>query len=357
MNYELTYFLFACVAIIFSVVINGLFLRFSRNLGMRNLDDSMIRWATSQKPALGGFSFYILFLVSVIAYVIIFDTTSVFHDIKLIGVLIACTLGFFLGLTDDAYNTRPVLKFVTQFMCGIILIATGTVINFFDSLILNYILTLFWVVGIMNSINMLDNMDAITTNVSIFIILSCILVNARFHDLGNVYLLIMIGVAAGLAGFLFFNWNPSKMYMGDTGSQFLGVFLSAIGIIYLWNAPPGEGLVPFKQIIVILIAFLLPIVDTTTVTINRLRKKQSPFVGGRDHTTHHLSYYGLSDKQVALFFISISLISLFFNYLIHYNIEYWYYIHTLLFAFYALLVFIFLFYLTQKYKGPKKDNP
>lgn len=357
MNYELTYFLFGCVAIIFSVVINGLFLRFSRNLGMRNLDDSMIRWATSQKPALGGFSFYILFLVSVIAYVIIFDTTSVFHDIKLIGVLVASTLGFLLGLTDDAYNTRPVLKFVTQFLCGIILIATGTFINFFDSLILNYILTLFWVVGIMNSINMLDNMDGITTNVSIFIILSCILVNARFHDLGNVYLLIMIGVAAGLAGFLFFNWNPSKMYMGDTGSQFLGVFLSAIGIIYLWNAPPGEGLVPFKQIIVILIAFLLPIVDTTTVTINRLRKKQSPFVGGRDHTTHHLSYFGLSDKQVALFFISISIISLFFNYLIHYNINYWYYLHTILFATYALIVFIFLFYLTQKYKAPKKDNP
>ena len=100
---------------------------------------------------------------------------------------------------------------------------------------IDYSLTIFWVIAIMNSINMLDNMDAITTSVSISIL---------FVAIGMALLVVspslwvypcLIGVLAGLIAFLPYNWNPAKIYMGDTGSQFLGVFLAGLGVELFWN--------------------------------------------------------------------------------------------------------------------------
>src|SRR5690606_3612562 len=93
---------------------------------------------------------------------------------------------------------------------------------------------------------------------------------------------------------------PSKIFMGDTGSQFLGIFLAATSIIYLWNFKPINGIEnTFQQILMVALAFIIPLVDTITVSINRPLRGQSPFVGGKDHTTHHLSYLGISDSGVA----------------------------------------------------------
>ena len=99
--------------------------------------------------------------------------------------------------------------------------------------------------------------------------------------------------------------------MGDTGSQFLGVFLAAISILFHWSykdsidAPPFQ----FKQFVIPMLVFIVPLIDTITVTIRRLMRKQSPFVGGKDHITHHLAYLGLKDRYVAIVLILISLIS------------------------------------------------
>ncbi|MFM9026573.1 MAG: MraY family glycosyltransferase, partial [Bacteroidota bacterium] len=224
------------VAIGFSFLINRLFLRFVRTLGIRNQNDTVIRWGSQSKPAVGGFSFYILFLLSIITYSILFDSSKVFLNVEFIGILLATMLGFLLGLADDAYNTRPFLKLMTQITCGIILMSTGTKISLSYLEPVNYIITIFWVVGMMNSLNMLDNMDAITTTVSISIILSALTMMIFGKDLSSVYFMILTGVMGALIGFLYFNWHPSKMYMGDTGSQFIGVFLAAIGIKYFWNS-------------------------------------------------------------------------------------------------------------------------
>ena len=173
-----------------------------------------------------------------------------------------------------------------------------------------------------------------------------------------------------MLGFLYFNWHPSKIYMGDTGSQFLGLFLGVIGIVYFWNLP--ESLMEHsiavanehsvllaisKKTTVAVLVFIIPIVDTTTVFINRISKGTSPFVGGKDHTTHHLFYLGLSDKKVAFLFISISLMSLLLVYLIIRHINNWDYGYLALFSAYILLVFSLLFY-TTKVSSPesKKDK-
>ena len=352
-NYYLliSFVAFFIVAGLFSFLINGLFLKFTSNLGMRNTDETTIRWASTSKPAIGGISFYIVFLLSIVGYSIFFNQKGEFLNIKFIGILCSVTMGFLMGLADDAYNTKPFLKFLVQFLCGIVLIYTGTYINIFNSLMLNYLLTFIWIIGMMNSINMLDNMDAITTVVSIAIILSALALIFLVNDILSINTIMLLGVLASLLGFLYFNWNPSKIYMGDTGSQFLGCFLGIIGIVYFWNPRPTEIVLnPGKQLISALLIFIMPIVDTSTVTIRRLMKRQSPFVGGKDHTTHNLSYLGLSDRQVAITFLLLSLISLTLVVIINTVIENWTNLHFTLFSTYIITVFTFLFSISKKEK-------
>jgi UDP-GlcNAc:undecaprenyl-phosphate GlcNAc-1-phosphate transferase len=346
----LVYGSFFLVAILFSVLINRLFLKFVRTLGIRNQGDAVIRWDPKSKPAVGGFSFYILCLLSIIAFSVFFDTNKVFLNLEFIGFLLSTMLGFLLGLTDDAYNTKPLLKFFTQLTCGIILVATGTYISLSYIQPINYFITVFWVVGIMNALNMLDNMDAISSTVSISIILSALAVMVLHNELDSVYFMIMIGVLAGIIGFLFYNWHPSKIYMGDTGSQFLGVFVAAIGIKYLWNAEAPTGdFISARNLLLPLIVFILPVIDTTTVVINRIAKKQSPFVGGKDHTTHALAYLGFTDTQVALIFSAISLISIIIVIISEKFLLNWNHFYTIIFSAYVLLMFT-VFFITTKIK-------
>jgi UDP-GlcNAc:undecaprenyl-phosphate GlcNAc-1-phosphate transferase len=355
--YFVVYCLYFIVSGVFSFLINSLFLKFVKTLGIRNQDDTIIRWGTQSKPAVGGFSFYIIFLLSIIIYPIFFDSSQVFLNKQFIGVLLAGMLGFLLGLADDAYNTRPLLKFCTQVTCAIILLVTGSEITVSYLEVVNYVITIIWVVGIMNSLNMLDNMDAITTTVSISIILSALCVMIFHHEYNSVYFIIMLGVMAALGGFLFFNWHPSKMYMGDTGSQFLGIFLAAIGIRYLWNAePPSGDLISARNLFLPIIVFIMPIIDTTTVVINRLSKGQSPFVGGKDHTTHALAYLGLSDRQVALVFWAVTLISLLLVVIMEKYLKEWTHVYTLLFSAYVLLMFSIFFYATRSVEKRRKIN-
>ncbi len=307
----ISYFIFFMLSIVFSTLINGLFLRFSKTLGVRqNQTQNIIRWASTTKPSVGGFSFYIVFLFSFTAFTFIsFDKSDLFNK-QLIGLLLASSIGFLIGLADDAYNTNPILKFLGQLMCAVILIISGVIINITDYYALNALFTIFWVIGIMNSINMLDNMDGITATISGIILLTCLVVQIIQGNFLSIYSFIIIGVLGSIGGFMIFNFHPSKLYMGDTGSQFLGVLLSGIGILSLWNFRDVPGpVIQFKQFLFPILVFSIPIIDTTTVFYRRLMRRQSPFVGGRDHTTHHLAYLGLSNRQVLLFLSAIAIVS------------------------------------------------
>ena len=243
------------------------------------------------------------------------------------------------------------MKFIGQLTCANILIAMDIYIPLTPILGVNYVFTVIWVVGMMNSINMLDNMDGITGSISAAIV-SCALMIAYLQRPDDYLLLfILLGVLASLLGFLAFNWHPARIYMGDTGSQFLGVFLSAIGIMYFWNfkEPTGE-LIQIKQFIPPLMVFILPIIDTTTVFIRRIARGQSPFVGGKDHTTHHLAFLGLSDTMVAVVFVSLSLVSMVITYLIFEAKNSWHYQYSFIALSYFLLLFLIFQVLYDKAK-------
>lgn len=344
---------FIC-SIVLAFLLNALFLRFTRTMGVR-ANPEMVRWSSTSKPAVGGISFYVMFLLSVACYAVFFPYSFIPLNKELLGILGAATLAFLVGLADDAYNTKPLLKLLAQITCGLILLATGQSITWFHNELLNGILTVVWVVAIMNSINLLDNMDAITATVSLFIILESLITIYISHDFYNVHVIMLLGVLGALGGFLFYNWHPSKLYMGDTGSQFLGIILAIVGIHYFWNGPDfGTRFIQSKQLIVTILAFIIPICDTATVTINRLRRKQAPWIGGKDHTTHHLSYLGLSDSQVAIAFSAISMISLMLIFLVQGTIVNWGIKHIILFGGYFLVVFGTLYTISRKTKAPAK---
>jgi UDP-GlcNAc:undecaprenyl-phosphate/decaprenyl-phosphate GlcNAc-1-phosphate transferase len=294
-----------------SIVINSFMLRFVHTLGMRHKTEMTIRWSNQSKPAVGGISFYICYLMGFMFYAIFLGESDSFRSAELIGLFLCITLAFLLGLSDDAYDTKPLIKLGAQILCGVILILTDSKIELFSVEALNNIVTVIWVVGIMNSINMLDNMDGITTTASIFIILTIIGISIPFSIANNVEIFLLITVLGALCGFIIYNWNPSKMFMGDTGSQFLGMFLSYFSIKYLWNAGIDTGNYSvMSNFTLVLIAFSVPLVDTTFVTVRRLAKGQRPWIGGKDHSTHMLSYKGLTDRQVALVFVGLSTISM-----------------------------------------------
>jgi len=276
------------------------------------MEPDQVRWAKTHKPALGGLSFYINFLASFLVYLFFVegeqDHTS--QSIQ-IGIFSAVTVGFFAGLADDAFNTVPWLKLSTQIICGLLLVVFNIVLPLTDIFLLDAILTVLWTIAVMNSINMLDNMDGITSIVSISILV-CAAISAQFWNFSELFFtLICGGTVAALVGFLWLNWHPSKIYMGDTGSQMLGALLSGVGILFFWS---DTSVVVhdmwWTKLALVFTAFVIPIGDSLTVSINRIRRGQSPMVGGRDHTTHHLSYAGLTDRQVALVMILISAISI-----------------------------------------------
>ena len=318
------------VTFILSAVFNSILLKFSQTLGIRQqqVTQKQIRWNPSSRPSIGGISFFVIFLISFIVLNFIDHLLPLnYSSLKIIGVFIVCTIAFLMGLADDAYNTKPLLKFIAQMSCGLILYFTGTKINIFTIEALNFGLTIFWVIGFMNSINMLDNMDAISTIVSIIVLTFVILLNMNLNLILSPIPILSLGLLGALLGFLVHNWHPAKMFMGDTGSQFLGAFLAVIGIDYCWNSftfinnawfTVNPILMGFLSIALV---FILPITDTITVSINRIRRGQSPFVGGKDHTTHHLFFKGITEKRIAILFCGLGMmgISLALNQILNYQ--------------------------------------
>jgi UDP-GlcNAc:undecaprenyl-phosphate GlcNAc-1-phosphate transferase len=176
---------------------------------------------------------------------------------------------------------------------------------------------------------MLDNMDGITTIVSIVILLFVITLTINLNIILTPLPILSLGILGSLLGFLVYNWHPAKMFMGDTGSQFLGAFLGVVGIEYCWNSslliPQSSNYVHpiLLGFTTIALVFILPLTDTITVSINRIKRGQSPFVGGKDHTTHHLFFRGITEKRIAILFFCIGFIGLLLaiNQLLNYKLS------------------------------------
>lgn len=336
--------------VLFSYFLNVILLRYTRNFGVASRQvNTGLRWGSTSKPTTGGIAFYITFLLGTIILLLATPQSLNSETNKsYLALFLSATLAFFIGLADDAYNTRPFMKFVGQIICGIILIFFDIQIRYFGIAVLDWGLTIFWVVAMMNSLNMLDNMDAVTTTVSLSIVAitlgMSILVGCPF----NIYYILII-IAGSFAGFLYLNWRPSKVYMGDTGSMFVGLVLAFTGIIFFWNIKTDpdnvdfvrKGLIPFM-------IFLVPILDTSFVTVARMSRGVSPFQGGRDHTTHALVHVGVPENLVPATLGGLSLLSGIVGLFAHKLIPNWTFLYTFLFTLYPIVVFVVFIFLYRK---------
>jgi UDP-GlcNAc:undecaprenyl-phosphate GlcNAc-1-phosphate transferase len=197
-------------------------------------------------------------------------------------------------------------------------------------------------------------MDGITGITTIFILIACFSVNQLFtidsNQLWNVMLLSVIG---SLIGFLVYNHPPAKLFMGDSGSQYLGLIVAFFSIKFIFGTSSIANAIPLWQVIIgLIVCCSAPLIDTFTVFFNRIKRKSSPFIGGKDHTTHHLVYKGYTEKQVFYCFTLIGFISGLLTFLL-----FWQARSTMnWFSFLALAWFLFTFYFLYKNTLIKSHN-
>lgn len=200
-------------------------------------------------------------------------------------IMVAGVAMMFVGLADDLWNLSPWLRLAAQAVAATAVAASGTSIELFDSALFGSVLTVVWIVGITNGLNLLDNMDGLASGVAA-ISGGWLFVIAVLN--GQVLVASLLAGAIGAAlGFLRFNYHPASIYMGDAGSLFLGFLLAVAAIRLRFDAPQQ-----YTWVIPVL-ALGVPILDTTYVTVTRLARGASPLRGGRDHISHRLVLLGL----------------------------------------------------------------
>jgi UDP-GlcNAc:undecaprenyl-phosphate GlcNAc-1-phosphate transferase len=164
------------------------------------------------------------------------------------------------------------------------------------------VVTFIWLVGIANAINLLDNMDGLAGGISL---IAAGFLSYFFWRSGNEILLTLsLAIAGSVLGFLVFNFPPAKIFMGDSGSMFLGFTLAAVAVA---REPQASSV--FAVLGVPLMLLLLPILDTTMVTFTRILRGQSPSRGGKDHTSHRLVALGLTERQAVLILYGVAVVS------------------------------------------------
>ena len=239
---------------------------------------------TNPIPLLGGIAMYMAFLISVLFT----NSRTVLEEGT--AVLIGATLLLVVGVIDDQRGLSPRTKLLTQAGAAVLLVIGGAGIGVFPFAWLNLAATLLWVAAICNAMNLLDNMDGLAVGVAA-IACAFFTLLALWH--GQIWVSIVAAVLLGATlGFLRFNWNPATIFMGDAGSLLLGFLLAVLAIKLRFPDVDPRRTWPIP-----LLVLAVPILDTTLVTVSRLRRGVPVSSGGRDHISHRLVRLGLSIRQ------------------------------------------------------------
>jgi UDP-GlcNAc:undecaprenyl-phosphate GlcNAc-1-phosphate transferase len=218
---------------------------------------------------------------------------------ELAGILAGTGLLLVAGVVDDVRHLRPIAKLAAQFSAAGIAIAAGLRVELVSNDVLAIVIALFWLVGITNALNLLDNMDGLAATLATVACVYFAIDAATVHE-NTLVLVLALSLAFACLGFLPFNLRPgdgAHVFMGDGGSQVLGFMLAALGLASSWTTAGTT----VATMLVPLLVLAIPILDTTLVTVRRLAERRPVTQGGTDHSSHRLDYYGLSEtKAVAL---------------------------------------------------------
>ena len=251
------------------------------------------RWHTTPTALMGGVAIFAAFALGLAA------TPVLAPDLSLRGyvpLFLAAALVFVLGLVDDVYHLSPQTKLVGQVIAAALLVFFGFKVNWFVSYTLNTFVSVLWIVGITNAFNLLDNMDGLAAGIALISSGFVALISLISHGPGDGQLLILAAFMGAVLGFLPYNFQPATIFMGDSGSLFIGFALAGITTEQrVFHS--GQ----FLPIIVVPVCILfLPILDTAFVSLMRPLFGRSPTTGGRDHSSHRLVAIGLPERKAVL---------------------------------------------------------
>ena len=253
-------------------------------------------------PRLGGLAIFTAFIIGVLIYVDI--------DVQIRGILIGAVIIVILGVIDDIVSLPALLKFVVQIIAALIVVLHGIRIEFMSAFFGNndvflvgalaIPLTVFWIVGVTNAVNLIDGLDGLCCGVSTIGSITMLVVALNVASEDFRIPLILASLVGACIGFLPYNLNPAKIFMGDTGALLLGFVLSTVSII---------GFFKFFAVISFAVPFLalgLPLFDTVFAIIRRLSRGQNPMTPDRGHIHHRLIDSGLNQKKAVAVLYSIS---------------------------------------------------
>jgi UDP-GlcNAc:undecaprenyl-phosphate GlcNAc-1-phosphate transferase len=253
------------------------------------------RWHEQPTPTFGGVGIFAGFAAGIL---LALATGAVEWSGELAGILVGVTIVFVAGVVDDLRHLSPLAKLGAQIVAAVVVLASGLDVEIVGNDVLAWTIGLVWLVGITNAFNLLDNMDGLAATLAI---VSCayFAIDAVTEHENDIVLALALSLGLACAGFLPFNLRPRRgaaVFMGDSGSLVIGFTLASLALAASWTVAGTT----VATILLPLLVLAIPILDTTLVTIARLVEKRPVTQGGRDHTSHRLVYYGLSETKAVL---------------------------------------------------------
>ncbi len=274
-------------AAVLSFAVTPLVKRLAQKVGAMDVPTDGRRMHHHPIPRMGGLAIFIAFLASVL----IFAYPEIDREIR--GILLGAVIIVILGVLDDIITLHAGLKFVVQILAAVLVVLHGCRIEHFMGLHLadwlSYPVSVVWIVAITNAVNFIDGLDGLAAGVSAISAGAMLVVALLVGDFMSAVML--AAIVGACVGFIPYNFNPAKIFMGDTGSTFLGFMLSTISIY---------GLFKMYAIISFAVPFLvlgLPIFDICFAVVRRVSHGQSPMHADRGHVHHRLIDMGFSQKQ------------------------------------------------------------
>lgn len=254
------------------------------------------RWHTTPTALFGGVAIFVSAMLVLAANYSALSSTK--------GFILAAAFIFLWGVLDDIFNLQPYVKLLGQVIAACIAFYFHSRQLYLWGSVFSLPIVIFWVIGITNAFNMLDNMDGLAcgiANISLFFLFVDSLIN------GNHIIALITAILTGASlGFLPYNFNPARIFMGDGGSMFLGFSLAVMAVMGTTSAKQMSNVV--VTVAVPILTMAVPIFDTTFVSIMRIIRGQSIIQGGKDHTSHRIVYLGFSVRKTVLLFYSISIL-------------------------------------------------